>query len=344
MKSTIKKALYCLVICLVLLLLLIYTLHQFEPPVSSPNFYELTGLKREQIITTYAQHNDIKIPLDNDVQTRILDSLDLATPSEALTTEPFTPSDYSLVFETDAGEYQPFICWFSGRSYDAADYHFTGYHDRRFDVCVNGIWYVFRQDETVYWNDHLTELSFYTMAQRNHIALPKQYELDGYDGEPKSFDAHTAAPTYQIEQLTAQQVIGEADLVILASFEGYEEIDQDKRICRVSRVHIEEVIKGDVLPETLLVDLGTKVETISHKRYVTYSFREAPDLKTDDLYLLCLKKEAVDGVYKPTSEIYATGVVLDDTIYPRFNTEIHPLYQQPLALIRQYAALASLND
>lgn len=76
----------------------------------------------------------------------------------------------------------------------------------------------------------------------------------------------------------------------------------------------------------------------SGAKIVSYPCREEADLVSGCLYLLCLQKQDESGIYQLVDETCSCGVVVGDRVYPRYNTEIHPFYDQPLEEIRQYAA------
>ena len=306
-----------------------------ETTSANPSFFDVIQTERSQVTGISVEYLGVTVPLEADSVDWILNSFESAAFVEQLEEDPFTESEYIMSIETaDSSKVYP-ICWFNAKSFDENG-KITGYADRRFDVKVDGSWYVFRQDAETYWNEDSMEIHYKKAAREAGIRYPERYKLEGFDGETNVCTSGSSGIGYPVTKATAQSIVQEADILILASFIDYEYVltnsSDPERYNRMFKVQVEEVIKGEEIPETILIEPieGTDAKILDGRRYVSYAYREAPDLKSDTLYLLSLSKNDMNGIYYMEDEVSATAVVQNGITYPRYNTEYHPFYKQNL--------------
>lgn len=295
-------------------------------------FYEVIQTEKSQVTGISVEYLGVTVSLQEDAVDRILSSFESAAFVEKLQEDPFTESEYVLIIETADSSCTYPICWFTGKALDENG-KIAGYADRRFDVYADGSWYVFQQDSETYWNEDCMEIHFNRAAQKAGITIPTRYIMDGYDGEIQRIeDRYSNDP---VTSATAESIVQEADILILATFidSEYHMTYSSHHQDRVSRVQVEEVLKGENIPATILVQgEGTTVWEMKSdgRRCVLYPDRENPDFKEDTLYLLCLCEADQTEVYRLYDSVQGSAVVQDGITYPRYNTEYHPFYRQNL--------------
>ena len=359
MRTKLGKKHFSVLFCIAALILLcIFALTACKQKKLT-GFFELVEFSKEEVTAICVEYDGVQATLTNINKERILESLEKATPIRVLETEVFREEPYVMYFETADGDITMPFCWFDGKGIvnDEYGYH-VEYLDRRFDVQVDGTWYEYEQSDEQYWNGEKTVKAFNQAASMAGKKARKQYEIDGYDSEMqrKVFDAYFQPGTIGPYDSTAEELMDESEIVVLAELSSYEErirghVERGREVVPV--VTVKEVLKGDNVPETLPIiceeSIAPRVyimedESGVEKRVALYVGREQPPLQEGELYLLCLQKpgegpynnEYYEGCYQVVGDICGTAKVIDGVTYPRYNTEYHPFYQRKVEELAQY--------
>lgn len=326
-------------------------------PVEDIDFYDLIGLQRSDITGLSVQMLGTHVKLEMGFTEEILDSFELAACVEVLEEEPFTESECILSIESESRIESYAICWFNGLAFDENGKQ-NGYADRRFDVLIDGTWYVFRQDEETYWNEDKMVLAYKKSARLADIDIPVRYQRDGYDQELLHYgygslvypDNGRWACRYDISRETAEEIIRRSKQVVLAECVGevyvlWKNTESVKAYQKAFKMRTQETVKGNEFETLFYVETNSdtgKDHIWNGRREIWYPCWETPDFKRGETYLLCLYQDndALDSyeLYGFSNEITDCAVVYDDVTYPRYNTEYHPFYKIKLDEIRHYAA------
>lgn len=305
----------------------------------------------KEAVAIHIEYLGVSIELNEEDKDEILECFEAATLREAIQTEPFNESEFilSIEWEKETKEYP--ICWFNAKKFNGDSV--IGDLDRRFDILIDDQWYVFDQDEKLYWNEDKLYRAFYMADALENVKLPKRYILDGYDAEPfvdmyyNNGFATINQYLSEVNEMKAEEILEEAQYVIVGTMEGTELLREvnlwNQRFEEVEKIHVEEVLKGEGVEEYLYIRGTYGMHMVNGIKYITYPPREAPMLKTGTRYLICLSE--TNEIFGSRAEwkfyTYDGGgtadraVIKDEITYPCYNTEYHPFYNIPMENIRE---------
>ena len=295
----------------------------------SAGFFDLLGVQREKVISVQLLYGQAEIPLSENEQIRLLESLDQAQRQpEKEESQGYRPSEFTVQINTEQKAYDLKFYWFSGKRYE--DNRFAAYTDRRFDVEIGGKYYSFLQQDTAYWNEDLSRQAFQGAVMRGEAQ--EQYVLDGYDGKVIAHDMGVPEGAQDMN-ISCESVFAESDIVMIGHFTGNYQLEDTGHKNPVFQV--EEVWKSECDPgsEIALREWPYGENTHEGKTYMHYPPIELPSFIENERYLLCLQDTA-EG-YRLTKGVCGSARIWKQSTYPRYNTEFHPFFSKSLEELRK---------
>lgn len=339
----IKEAAVLCGVCICVLALIWITANQEK------SFFRLIGVTAAEVDQIRMENQQVAVELEADDCAALLECLQNAQGKRADYQDgyPYTPSEYAITLIAGEEEIEVTFSWFSGKEYVFTEWLDTATEiivpktiDNRFDICYQGQWYTFYQNEETIWNEERSQEAFKKSANRQGIKLTPRYEADGFMGET----IHSVGEVYLPKGLewqgkSAEQILLASELVVIATSTGL--ITKDAypyecqfSFCNFESFEVKEILKGTVQEDELyMYQQYGPIENL-----VFYPPSEDPFYQKGHTYLLCLQKGpdlAGEASYEPTAGIFSTAVEQNGWVYPRYNTEYHPFAGIALDEIRQ---------
>lgn len=328
----------------------------FYPHTDAYDFWQLTGLKKDQIEDIYIsyQGDGERLRLPDRYQKKLLEVIQSSVRDEAEKDEnqPLFESDYAIWFEQE-GELKTYpLYWFSGRrplrewdeqNLGMGDMAYASgiytYIDRRFDIQIKDRRFSFQQAQDIFWNEDISMQAYNDAAKE--AGKPQRYELDGYDEEGVAIiDMPTAVAGIYEHKKTAQQLIEESDLVVTAKWTGMTAFSDRRNFFGVDELEVLQVWKGNFPVQELIYcprgQYGEKTYRDGRK-VVVYQPAGIAIFEEGREYVLCLQT-ATDDPWRiilnrhlfmiSGDRMFGVGVLEKGHVYPAYNTEYHPFYGQ----------------
>ena len=331
-----KKILF---VTLVLLALLGVLLYLFLSPKSEPEpgtgFFAVAGYGKAQVDEVWAEYYNTSVSLRKEEQERLLTTLEHASFRTTVKKEepyPYTPTEYALTFSVDGEEIPYTFYWFTGKDYGANDTF--EYTDSRFDVMIDGTIYVFDQDSTlqeekIFWNEEISQIAYEAACRSQGVEVPDPAKLAGYTDSVTSIKCYTSEPPHYNVYDDPSDYIALADVIVLARSEGYQSIPVGEHFFRNYEVfQIERVFKSNnILDPEMPIYMEILYGPFSNSSF-QYPPIDEPFYTEGQLYLLCLSfLDPEDGItYATRTTPYSSALVLNDTCYAYYNTEVAPFH------------------
>ncbi len=314
---------------------------------SKASFFDLLGIDPSSVVQIELEYQNQKVQLSESMCNDFIETLQEVSPFEAKDKHMYIPSDYLVYFMTEDETIPVTFYWFSGRRMIGERVMVTDgdpqqpfeYVDDRFDVMINDTIYHFRFGSTENggvkrWTEDTMRETFDARAAQT--GLKRRGTLEGYD------KWGYISPTYLEPDVTWQEIIDDADLVIVVSY--IKQYLPEKKLTGwpggkgIDQFRIDSILKGNTDKETVELPTWYGEGAISGERYGIYPVCNPPYILGQQ-YLLVLKEE--NGILHEM-DLYGTGgysaTVDEGYLYPRYNTEHYPFYGIALEEIMNYVS------
>lgn len=320
------------------------------------NVYSLLQIQLEDIESIELGYRENFYPMIKGTEQNLIRDLSASSPIDICDSHEYTPSDYTIrfVLKNDQAVDSCFY-FFSGlTSVENADSTSSQIinTDTRYDIKVGDKIFHFRFTPDYYWTEDDCRTAFDMAAKA--VNAPTRVEIDGYER------LYLLSQKLIPENLSWQEVIDSAELVVLAKFQtkigDISSTEEDNPVSRfllpegylyaprqLDLFTITEVLKGDWTSKTICIPANVtgKMDVDGFGRQYTISLLpdvRDPEYKEEQTYLLCLAYRNEDiGYFYPLYKRVASTAVLDNgCLYPRQNTEYHPFSCVLLEEVKDY--------
>ena len=295
------------------------------------NIGQLIGIDISQPYEIYIAYQGVEVSLDSVDEDRLKSALEkMRYKGKKKETHGFSPSEYSLILKQDGISSNAVFYWFTGRAALSSKGGTYYYPDRRVDVTVGDECFSFEQDEIAFWNEDLCRSAFDKAVKQ--LGIDGRYKIDGYDrqksmGGIDTFDGE-GIDGINWSKVSTQELIDNSDYIILVNWKGKK---TDSLGFVYNQFEVIECIKGE-LEEKQFIEVIKGVQSTGvawdGKSYIYYEPVYFPEYQTEKVYILCLVK--TEEVYDVVGGMFGSGVIDEGIVYPRYNTEYHPLYNIPI--------------
>ena len=318
--------------------------------------YSLLHIKSEDIVRIELGYKDYFYPMIKGTEQNLIRDLSVSSLTNISDSHEYTPSDYTIRFVLKNDQsVDTCFCFFSGltsvENPDSTSAQIV-YTDTRYDIRIGDKIFHFRFSPDHYWTEDDCRAAFDMAAKA--IKAPTRVEIDGFDQQ--KLPSQKTIP----DNLTWQEVIDSAELVVLARFQtkisDISSTEEDNPVSRfllpegdlyaprqLDLFTITEVLKGDWTSKTICIPANVtgKMDVDGYGHQYTISLLpdvRDPEYKEEQTYLLCLayRNEDIGYFYPLYARVASTAILDDGYLYPRQNTEQHPFSNVLLEEVKDY--------
>lgn len=331
-----KKSLLCIMLCCLLLTTACQPAPatSFAPSDSLLSFWERIGIDHDDITSVQLLYKQYSSTMGSNTAKQFLDMLSTAEPVSIEDTHEYIPSDFLVRFLSEDNEITVTFYWFTFRRDTASSAYcyatedhaeYTDTNDDRFDIKIDNTIYHYRLRGDAIWNDELNRSSF----NKGDCDL-MVWEIDGYEKETVGLGY--AAPAYQ----SVQEILDYADAVVVAKAVKTQYVNPMESVVIFRTIR---QLKGST---GWFFTVNRISDEVKETNMVRYCLPIDPPYINGETYLLCLCETRspintdirlgekyfsipLDWDSWCPATTYCTAIVTDSVLYPRFNTEHHPL-------------------
>ncbi len=318
--------------------------------VTGKSFFEAAGIDSEAIKEINLVYMDQAVSLSEEQKENFIQILSRSAGFEPEEAHVFKPSDYVVRFVTEDGAVDYTFYWFNGRrdlddtgedtarcGNDYSDAYL--FCDNRFDVDLNGTICHFRFADGDVWTEDVSWDVYSSRAKKE--GLKQRYELDGFDQDCRfetAFASNNLAYDPDYKNVLENE---DTKIVILARYVGNGHTEKTGKMNEDAYFMVEETLKGEIeAGHTIMVPVMAEIYPYYDDNYTlsvfpVYLSPVTPEFQKGKVYLLCLKDQTEGDGYLFSLSQYSQAVLEGDTLFPTYNTEIHPFYNIPLSKIRE---------
>ena len=349
----IGKKLFCFVLTVTFIMLSGCSMQSKtrEPDnVTGKSFFEAAGIDSEAIKEIDLVYMDQAVSFSEEQKENFIQILSRSARFELEEAHVFKPSDYVVRFVTEDGAVDYTFYWFNGRravselddnneQYGNDTVQAYVFCDNRFDVEINGTICYFRFADGDIWTEDNSWDLYNSRAKKE--GLKQRYELDGYDQDCPyglTFASINLSSDPDYMMILEDE---ETKNVVLAQYVGKAHNENTSKVDDQAYFMVLETLKGNIqVGHTIMIPVAAVNNpyyddsySLSLKPY--YPSPVAPEYQKGEVYLLCLNDLQEYGGYQSSLSQYSQAILEGDTLFPTYNTEIHPFYNIPLSKIRE---------